>query len=207
MNDAEKAAVEKAVRKRDVYITSGIGVFDKAGKFDLSFMKELFGCDFKHSIPRKERSCKATSEMKKLFGIPAGTVFSSKEAVGDVLYPVGKNFIPLAVNQHGDVVIAAFERDGKYLIYSAYPVLPKQLLKALADNSALPRIEAGNAAVWFGGAFGMVHTARAVTASVKLPAGFKGIVEYPDMKFIPAKNGKVIKKLEPESTWLFYLKK
>jgi len=207
LNDAEKAAVEKAVRRRDVYITSGIGVFDKDGKFDLSFMKELFGCDFQHSIPRKERSCKATNEMKKLFGIPAGTVFSSNEAVGDVLYPVGKNFIPLAVNQQGDTVIAAFERDGKYLIYSAYPILPKQLLKALADNSALPRIEAGNAAVWFGGAFGMVHTARAVTASVKLPAGFKGIVEYPDMKFIPVKNGKVIKKLEPESTWLFYLKK
>jgi hypothetical protein len=81
------------------------------------------------------------------------------------------------------------------------------LLKALARKSGMPVIDAGDAAVWYGSAYAMVHTDKAVTAAVELPAGFSGIVEYPDLKYVPASKGKIIRQLAPAETWMFYLKK
>ena len=206
LNEAEKAAVRAAVPGRTVLVASGIGLFAD-GKLDPAFQKELFGVEFRHVPERSKLSCQATPEMEKMFGVPAGTEFRTAAECGDVFYPTGPGVIPLAVTSEGDAAIAAVQRDGDLRIYCAHPVLPPALLREVAARAGLPVIRADGAAVWYGGGHGCVHTNRAVTATVELPSGCPGVVEYPDGKFVPAVSGRVTKALPAVSTWLFSLKK
>ncbi|MCI5779560.1 MAG: beta-galactosidase [Lentisphaeria bacterium] len=206
LSEAEKAAVRAAVPGRTILVTSGIGIFAD-GKLDTAFQRELFGVDFRYAPDRVKLSCRATPEMEKMFGIPAGTEFRTAAECGDIFYPTGPDVIPLAVTSEGDAAIAAVRRDGNLRLYCAHPVLPPVLLRGIAAGAGLPVIRADGAAVWYGGGHGCVHTAAAVTATAELPPGCLGVVEYPDGKFLPAVSGRVTKSLPAVSTWLFSLKK
>jgi len=92
-------------------------------------------------------------------------------------------------------------------IYSAYPALSNELFRKLAVKSGLPVVHAGNAAVWYNYGYCTIHSAKPVTAVVELPAGFKGVRMFPDMRFIPAKDGKVTCHLPAEATVIMQLAK
>ena len=206
LDEAEKAAVREAVGGRTVIVTSGLGVLGRDGADD-GFLREIFGGSFRHVSEKRKLSCKTTPEMEKLFGIPAGTEYRTAAECGDIFYPTGADMIPLAVTPDGDNAIAAVRRDGQLRIFIAHPILPPDFLRGVARHVGLPVVHAPGAAVWYGDGFGCVHTANPVTATVELPVGCSGVVEYPDGRFIPAVSGRVSKALLEVSTWLFYLKK
>ena len=206
LGEAEKAAVRKAVAGRTVIVTSGLGTVADGG-LDAGFLREIFGGAFRHVPERRKLSCRTTPEMEKLFGIPAGTEYRTTAECGDIFYPTGAEMVPLAVTPEGETAVAAVRKDGAWRIFIAHPILPPDLVRSVAERAGLPVVRAPGAAVWYGDGFGCVHTDAPVTATVELPPDCPGVVEYPDGRFLPAVSGRVSKKLQPVSTWLFHLKK
>ena len=204
--DAEKAAVREAVAGRTMIVTSGLGTVTGGG-VDVGFLREIFGGAFRHVPEKRKLSCRTTPEMEKLFGIPVGTEYRTSAECGDIFYPTGTEMVPLAITPEGENAIAAVRRNGVWRIFIAHPILPSDFLRSVAAHAGLPVVRAPGAAVWYGDGFGCVHTDAPVTATVELPSGCPGVVEYPDGGFLPAESGRVSKKLQPVSTWLFHLQK
>lgn len=208
LSETEKAAVRTAVAVpgRVYFFTGGIGLFEN-GKLSDRFMREILGCEFIHAPERKLCLAQTTVEAEKLLGIPAGSRLRAAQECGDIFYPTGKNVIPLAKNRDGMTTLAAIRKNGSLFIYSAYPALSNELFRKLAVKSGLPVVHAGNAAVWYNYGYCTIHSAKPVTAVVELPAGFKGVRMFPDMRFIPAKDGRVTCDLPAEATVIMQLAK
>ena len=206
LKDNEKTAVEKlfAEKGRIIFASSGIGLFNNDGKFDVSFVSKLFNSRFEISRERKLRTCRTTELAEKLFGIPRNTIISTAKPCGDVLYPTGKQWLPLALTDDGKIALGAEKINGSWRIWSAFPVIPAELLQGMAKMAKMPVIRAPKASVWFNNGYGFVHSAGETEAVVEMPQGFSGICEFPDFKKVPAISGTVRKKIGAGKSWLFY---
>ena len=206
LKNEEKAAVEKifAEKGRIVFASSGIGLFNNDGIFDISFVSKLFSSRFEISSERKLRSCRTTEQAEKLFGIPRNITITTAKPCGDILYPTGKQWIPLALTEDGKIAIGAKKLNGSWRIWSALPVIPVELLQGMAKMAKMPVIRAPKASVWFNNGFGFVHSAGETEAVIEMPQGVSGICEFPDLKNIPAVRGKIRKKIAAGKSWLFY---
>jgi hypothetical protein len=167
-------------------------------------VSKLFNSRFEISRERKMRTCRTTAQAEKLFGIPRDMTISTAKPCGDVLYPVGKQWIPLALTDDGKIAIGAEKRNGSWRIWSAHPVIPAELLQGMAKMAKMPVIRAPKSSVWFNNGYGFVHSSGETEAVVDMPQGFSGICEFPDLKKVPAINGKVRKKIAAGKSWLFY---
>ena len=124
---------------------------------------------------------------------------------GNVIYPEGKDWIILGKTKEGKIALGAKKLNGNLIIWSAYPIIPQDIFQGLAKYANMPYINATNSACWFNNGYGFVHSAAGTVAEIKLPANFTGICEFPTMKVIKAKNGKITKKIAPGTAWLFSL--
>ena len=202
----EKEAVEKIFTEkgRIVFASSGIGLFNNDGNFDVSFVSKLFNSRFEISSERKMRSCRTTEQAEKLFGISRNMIISTAKNCGDILYPTGEQWIPLALTEDGKIAIGAKKFNGSWKIWSAHPVIPAELLQGMAKIAKMPVIHAPKAAVWFNNGFGFVHSSGETEAVVDVPQGFSGICEFPEFKRVPAIRGRIRKKIAAGKSWLFY---
>lgn len=209
LNNSEKKNIENLFKQKNkvIYVTSGIGVFDAQGKYSKSFAEKIFQSKFTYSNEQKERSFTTTIEGKKLLNIPSNQTFTTPKPCGNVLYPVGKEWIALGKTKDGKIALGAKKLNGNLLIWSAYPIIPQEIFQCLAQYTNMPYIKAPQSACWFNNGYGFVYTSGGSLAEVKLPANYTGICEFPSMKKIKAKNGVVSKKVAPGTTWLFRLTK
>jgi hypothetical protein len=209
LNPKEKAAIENLFKQKNkiIFVTSGIGVFDQSGKYSKAFAEKLFQSKFTCSNERKEHVLTTTQAGKDLLNIPSGQKFSLPRPCGNILYPEGKDWIVLGKSLDGKIALAAKKLNSNLIIWSSYPIIWQEHFQSLAKYANMPYIKANNSASWFNNGYGFVHSANGTVAEVKLPANFSGICEFPSMKKIKAKNGKITKKVAPKAAWLFSLTK
>ena len=207
LNSKEKKLIENLFKQKNkiIYVTSGIGVFDKEGKYNKVFAEKLFQSKFTYSNERKERSFTTTKEGEKLLNIPSNKTIEINKPCGNVIYPEGKDWIILGKTKEGKIALGAKKLNGNLIIWSAYPIIPQDIFQSLAKYANMPYINATNSSCWFNNGYGFVHSAAGTVAEIKLPANFTGICEFPTMKVIKAKNGKITKKIAPGTAWLFSL--
>ena len=134
------------------------------GSINTALPSQLFRCAFDVQRDKQLLEMTFTPEAEQLFQIPAGTSQRMSHACGLAVYPQEtKGLTPLARTADGRIALAMRQDSGALLLWSAIPVVPAALIRAITIQRKLPAVEVTpRAPVWLGGATLGVHTSRPV---------------------------------------------
>ena len=164
-----------AADPRNILWCSPVTGLLNGGSINTAWPSQLFRCSFDVQRDKQLLEMTFTSEAKQLFQIPAGTLERMSHACGLAVYPQeAEGLTALAKTDDGRIALAMRQDGGALLLWSAIPVVPAALIRAIAIQSGLPAVEVTPPApVWLGRATLGVHTSRPV--EVKL----HNLPEYP----------------------------
>ncbi len=143
------------------------------GCFNMALPSQLFRCAFDVQRDKQLLEMTFTPEAEQLFQIPSGTIQRMSHTCGLAAYPQEtKGLTPLARTADGRIALAMRQDSGALLLWSAIPVVPTALIRAIAIQRGLPAVEVTpRAPVWLGRATLGVHTSRPVEVKLhNLPA-------------------------------------
>ena len=131
------------------------------GTPNLTWAERFLHCPFELESRKQNLSMGFTAEAERLFGIPAGTTLEMRQPCGNFAFPrQAEGLIPLAHTPDGRIALAMRE-NGARLVWSALPIMPESLIRAIAIQTGLPAAETiPPAPVWLGPDSLSVHTAR-----------------------------------------------
>ena len=135
-----------------------------SGSLNTTWSSKLFNCAFDVQRNKQLLEMTFTPEAEQLFKIPLGTILRMSHACGLAVFPQeSKGLTPLARTTDGRLALAMCHDGGALLLWSAIPVVPAALIRAIAIQKGLPAVEVTpTAPVWLGGSTLGVHTSRPV---------------------------------------------
>ncbi len=153
-----------AANPRNVLWFSPVTGVLNSGSTNTAWPSQLFHCSFDVQRDKQLLEMTFTSEAEQLFHIPAGTIQRMSHPCRLTVFPrETEGLIPLAQTADGRIALAMRQNGGALLLWSAIPVVPTILIRAIAIQKGLPAVEVTPPApVWLGRATLSVHTARPV---------------------------------------------